>query len=221
MRFCDFFVDYKIRLKDIKRLIPFTQLPLYRKIAVVILFIIGVIGLIAVVANLRIISILVFCILFVLIAIFILIDSKKKNLEIMLSNHYAPYSETRMSMMKELLNKYNIEISDAKSIDLLIEEAKKAQIQSDYLLPIIKPIKALGTIIVPIIVYAAKKIGDAATLDEMLPMVLQIITVIICVFAIIIAIVPILKEFTFRDYNKYNELMDDLSQIKLFYSKTN
>ena len=33
MRFCDFFISYKIGLKGIKNSIPFTQLPLYRKIA--------------------------------------------------------------------------------------------------------------------------------------------------------------------------------------------
>lgn len=221
MRFSDFFIDYKIRLKDIKSLIPFTQLPLYRKIAIVVLFIIAVTGLIAITTNHPCIAMLVFGILLLLSVVFILVDSKKTNLKIMLSEHYAPYSEARMEMMKELLNKYNIEINDTKTIDLLFEEAKKAQIQSNYLLPIIKPIKTLSTIIIPIIVYVAKKMGDLATIEEMLPVVLQIIVIIICAFSIIMAIISILKEFTFLDYNKYNELMDDLSQIKLFYSKTN
>lgn len=31
MRFCDFFISYKIGLKGIKNIIPYTQLPLYRK----------------------------------------------------------------------------------------------------------------------------------------------------------------------------------------------
>lgn len=38
MRFCDLFISYKIGLKDIKSTIPFTKLPLYRKIAVVAIF---------------------------------------------------------------------------------------------------------------------------------------------------------------------------------------
>lgn len=38
MRFCDLFISYKIGLKDIKSTIPFTKLPLYRKIFVIILF---------------------------------------------------------------------------------------------------------------------------------------------------------------------------------------
>lgn len=38
MRFCDLFISYKIGLKNIKSTIPFTKLPLYRKIFVIILF---------------------------------------------------------------------------------------------------------------------------------------------------------------------------------------
>lgn len=38
MRFCDLFISYKIGLKNIKSTIPFTKLPLYRKIIVIILF---------------------------------------------------------------------------------------------------------------------------------------------------------------------------------------
>lgn len=37
MRFCDLFISYKIGLKSIKSTIPFTKLPLYRKIFVIIL----------------------------------------------------------------------------------------------------------------------------------------------------------------------------------------
>ena len=38
MRFCDLFISYKIGLKGIKSTIPFTKLPLYRKIFVIIFF---------------------------------------------------------------------------------------------------------------------------------------------------------------------------------------
>ncbi len=37
MRFCDIFISYKIGLKNLKNTIPFTKLPLYRKIAVIAL----------------------------------------------------------------------------------------------------------------------------------------------------------------------------------------
>ena len=39
MRFCDFFIEYKTRLKEIPKYIPWVKLPLYRKIGIVALFI--------------------------------------------------------------------------------------------------------------------------------------------------------------------------------------
>lgn len=42
MRFSDLFISYKIGLKDIKSTIPFTELPLYRKIFIII-FLTGII----------------------------------------------------------------------------------------------------------------------------------------------------------------------------------
>ena len=44
MRFCDFFISYKIGLKGIKNIIPYTQLPLYRKLAIILIFIISLSG---------------------------------------------------------------------------------------------------------------------------------------------------------------------------------
>lgn len=39
MRFCDLFISYKIELKSIKSTIPFTKLPLYRKVFIIILLV--------------------------------------------------------------------------------------------------------------------------------------------------------------------------------------
>ena len=62
-------------------------------------------------------------------------------------------------MTVNVLNNYQISIHDFEALDLLIEEAKIAQIQCDYLAPLKKPLKTLAAIIVPIIVYVAEKIG--------------------------------------------------------------
>lgn len=219
MRFCDFFIEYKLGLKEIKNLIPFTKLPLYRKIAIVILFVIGVIGLIFCATQKLILAIVTFSIVIIILIIFSIINSTKKNLRNMLDNHYKLYSQKRMDMIISVLNIYDIKATDTNTIDLLISEAKTAQIQFDYLLPLKKPFKALGAIIIPIVIYAAQKIADAVTINEILNMSLQIIFVIICIFSIIIAIFPVIKDICYRDYNKYNELLYDLNQIKIFYSK--
>ncbi|MDW2797399.1 hypothetical protein RZO55_07395 [Clostridium boliviensis] len=219
MRFCDFFIEYKLGLKEIKNLIPFTKLPLYRKIAIVLLFVIGVIGLIFSVTHKIIWAFITYGIAILLFIIFFIIDSKKKNLRNMLDNHYKLYSQKRMNMIISVLNIYDIKSADTDTIDLLITEATNAQIQCDYLLPLKKPLKALGAIIIPIVIYAAQKIADAVTIEEVFNMSLQIIFIIICIFSIIIAITPIIKDLFYRDYNKYNELLYDLNQVKIFYSK--
>ena len=50
-------------------------------------------------------------------------------------------------------------------------------------------------------------------------MAIQIIIISILIFSLVISITPILKDICYRDYNKYDELIYDLRQIKLFYSK--
>lgn len=144
----------------------------------------------------------------------------KSNLELMFNEHYEPYSKKRMSMLIELLNKYRISIHDSELIDMLIEEAKLTQNQCDYIAPLKKPLKTLSAIIIPILAYTAQKIGDSATQDEMLFMAAQTITLILLVFSLILSLKSIVKDILYRDYNKYDELINDLRQIKVFYSKT-
>lgn len=163
MRFCDFFIEYKLGLSEIKNLIPFTKLPLHRKIAIVLTFVIGVIGLIFIVIQKPMWAFVTFGIAIILFIIFLIIDSEKKNLRNMLDNYYKPNSRKRMDMIISILNTYDIKVTDINTIDLLISEAKTSQIQCDYLLFLKKPFKALGGIIIPIVIYVAKKIADAVT----------------------------------------------------------
>lgn len=219
MRFCDFFISYKIGLKDIKSTIPFTKLPLYRKIAVIITFACTIISSLLLVLTLHTAALITLFIGIISLIIFLIIDSRKNNLEVMLNEHYSPYSKKRMDMVIKVLKKYNINIQNIDSLDLLIEEAQKAQIQSDYLLPLKKPIKILGAIIFPIVAYVAEKIGDSATQSEMITMSIQVIIIVILICSLIFSLTSIVKDILYHDYNKYNELISDLRQIKLFYAK--
>ena len=219
MRFCDLFISYKIGLKDIKSTIPFTKLPLYRKIFVTILFVLSIF-------KLTWIAYIPLALGVISFIVFLIIDSFKRNLQVMLNEHYSPYnehyspySEKRMQMTVKVLNTYQISIHDFEAIDLLIEEAKIAQIQCDYLAPLKKPLKTHAAIIVPIIVYVAEKIGDSTSQNEMIIMAAQIITIVLLIFSLIFSITPIVKDILYRDYNKYGELIYDLRQIKLFYAK--
>jgi len=215
MRFCDFFISYKIGLKGIKSSIPFTKLPLYRKIAVITTFATGLLIIILNLINQKTPALIVLILGILLLIIFLAIDSTKKNLDTMLQEHYLPYSQSRMNMVTNLLREYNV--YNNNSIDLLISEAQDAQLRCDYFAPLKKSLKALSAIIIPIVVYVAQKISDAATQSEMITMALYAIAIIILAFSFILSITPLLKELFYRDYNKYSELIYDLRQIKLFY----
>lgn len=216
MRFCDLFIEYQIGLKSIKSTIPFTQLPLHRKIAIILVFALAIFSSILFMFRLRIIGCIALAIEIIFIATFKVIDSRKKNLEHMLTKHYSPYSEKRMKMLFRILKKYGIDGNNSASIDLLIDEAQKAQVQCDYLAPLEKPFKTLSAIIFPIGIYVAKKIGDATTPDELLTIFIRLTIIILLVFALVLSISTVVKDICYRDYKKYDELIYDLRQVKLF-----
>ena len=216
MRFCDLFISYKIGLKSIKNTIPFTKLPLYRKIFVIILFASAIVSGILLIFNQTWVAYIPMVLGIISLIIFFIIDSQKRNLEEMLKQHYTPYSEKRMNMTINVLKDYNIDIKNPDSLDMLIEEAKLAQNQCDYIAPLKKPLKTLGAIIVPILAFVAQKIGTAATTNEMITMAAQVIVLIILTFSLIFSLIPIIKNILYRDYYKYNDLIYDLRQIKLF-----
>jgi hypothetical protein len=64
----------------------------------------------------------------------------------------------------------------------------------------------------------AQKIGDAATQNTMIMMAINVIIISIIIFSLLYAIIPIIKNLFYRDYNKYNDLIYDLRQIKIFYA---
>ncbi len=219
MRFSDLFISYKIGLKDIKSTIPFTKLPLYRKVFMIIFLTGTIISSILLIFMQNLFSFIPAGLSLISLIVFSIIDSRKSNLNVMLENHYIPYSERRMNMIIDVLKKYNINIENLDSLDMLIDEAKYAQIQCDFLSQFKKPFKTLGAIIIPIVVFVAKKISEAATETQMLNMAVLAIILILLIFSLIFSFVPIVRDLFYRDYNRYNEFIYDLRQIKLFYSK--
>lgn len=219
MRFIDLFISYKIGLKDIKSTIPFTELPLYRKI-IIIIFLTGfIISGILLIFKQNIFSFIPIGLSLISLIIFAIIDSKTSNLSYMLENHYIPYSEERMGMTIEVLKKYKIDIENVDSLDMLIMEAKYAQAKCDYLSQFKKTSKTLGAIIISIVVFVAKKISESATPTDILNMAALAIILILLIFSLIFSFAPIINDLFNRDYNKYTELIYDLRQVKLFYTK--
>ncbi|MCR2022096.1 hypothetical protein NSB04_20640, partial [Blautia pseudococcoides] len=201
MRFCDLFISYKIGLKGIKSTIPYTKLPLYRKIAVVLTFSLCLISLFILFLRCYIIALVVILLAIISPIIFLKIDSKTSNLEYMLKNHYSPYSYQRMRMVIHVLNEYNVDINNMDSIDMLISEAKIAQLQCDYFALLKKPLKTLGAIIIPIVAFVAQKLGDTTSQENILILALQSIIIISSIFSIILAFATIAKDILYHDYN--------------------
>lgn len=219
MRFSDLFISYKIGLKDIKSTIPFTELPLYRKIFIIIFLTGIIISGILLIFKQNIFSSIPIGLSLISLIIFAIIDSKKSNLSHMLENHYILYSKKRMDMTIEVLKKYKINIENVDSLDMLITEAKYAQAECDFLSQFEKPFKTLGAIIIPIVVFVARKISESATPTDILNMAALAIILILLIFSLIFSFLPIIKDLFYPDYNKYTELMYDLRQVKLFYTK--
>ena len=216
MRFCDFFIEYKLGLKEISKYITWPKLPLYKKICIIIMFIcLSAFITFSILQKDKLISLTtVFCVISLIV--FLILDSTPKKQSQMLREHYKPYSNTRINMVMKLLNNYNISQFDTERIDLLINQAKEAQIAMDPFFSIIKPFKALCTIIVPISAYVAQKVADKSSVESLVIASIDLICIIICIFVIFDALFPIIRNLLYRDYSKYDDLIYDLNQIKIF-----
>lgn len=218
MTFSIFFIEYKLERKKLKSLIPFKELPDYRKILFASMLIgiaITLIGL--VIKNEICLGIGIVEIFGTAIAAGIL-NSREKNLKPMLENHYKPYSNDRMKTITNLLSKYKIDTSDVNRIDLIIEEAKEKQKECDYFMLLKKPINALRVVIAPVLLFFAGKITLNMGVSEIFQATIISVILIISGYIIIFSLMDVLKDLIYREYNKYEELIFDLRQVKIFYS---
>ena len=222
MRFCDFFIEYKIGLKNIGDAIPWKDLPVYRKVFIITLFVVAALVLLFETAYILFQS-KIYLLLFgmiigvgsVILIVFSIIDSSEKNLKRMLYNHNSVYSYKRMNMLKLIFQKYGLDVTDSSTIDLLIKEAEKAQKKNSFTSPK-KGIKVLGAAIASIIVWVAQKIAEELPTEKLVVVALFVILIIACLIFIIYAFVPIFQDIVYRDNSKYNELIYDLRQLKIF-----
>lgn len=219
MRFCDLFLSYKLSLKNVKSSIPFTKLPLYRKMFVFIFLILSVLSVIFVGLNKKMLALMFLVFNVITFLVFFVIDSTKRNLNTMLNEHYKPYSKKRMDAVLEVLRQYDIDVNNTNSIDALINEAKIEQIKCDFISPIKKPVAILFSAIIPIVAYNANKIGEITSPNKLIEISLLFIVYILLAFSLFLMIFPLLKDIIYRDYNRYEDFICDLRQIKLFYSK--
>lgn len=224
MRFCDFFTEYKIGLKEIKKKSSWKESPCYMKISLIIIFICvllaALLSILILLFNVEIPKILFYILYGAVVVIFIiceLISSSLKNLKETLYNYSRIYSYNRMNMLKSIFQKYNLDISNSITIDLLIQEAKEAQIENDPFNIKNKPSKILQVAIIPIITYVATKIAETFTIDNLIYIALLAIIIIFCIIVFYIALFPVIKGIIYLDNSKYDNLIYDLRQLKIFY----
>ena len=138
----------------------------------------------------------------------------------MLNKYYKPYSRQRTSMIIKLLNDYNISEFDTDRISLLINQTKEAQIAHNPFSPIIDPIIKLIKGVSPIIISIISYIPQKTTSDRDLQFTIIELSILFCailgIYIMFAVLSPILKDLIYRDYSKYNSLIYDLNQIKIF-----
>ena len=216
LRFCDFFIEYKINVYSIKSTIPRRKLPRIRKIGITIAFIFLITILFFLIIKQFVITYIIFALFMLFLFIFIKIDSKKENMKLMLTEHYKPYSKMRQAALIELLRSYNLDYSDKEKLTWLIQEAEKAKNECDVFSTLKTPIKTLSAIIIPIITYVVTKVADIEDINTLIIGACYVIEIIICLFSIIISLSWIVKDLFQPDIRKYDDLIYDIRQLMLF-----
>lgn len=220
MRFCDLFVEYKIRLdelskdKDVKRVTPWWINVLYLLLVVVL-------------ADMLIFGLTnwweAFCVSLIVVIVLSIaipaIDSRvcmKERLE----TRCKPYSEKRMYMVIDLLMQYCVDITDEKVLNMLIQQAQQAQRDKDVIIAYNKRLKVfLGLIMAATGCLATEYIDG---LQKAVLMKIAIFILITTIFGFVLILVSdllidLVRRISYSDYDKYNDLIDDLRQIQIFY----
>lgn len=217
MRFCDLFDDYKNRLKEISSTIPFSQLPLYRKVFVIFNLIINVLGIVSLIFKRFAISWGVIVIDYIAITIFLIVDNRQKNQEILEKKFFQPYSEERIKMTVNILRRHGIDINDLDKIDRIISEAQIAQNKCDYYKRTKMFCKIFAGIILSILTITLQRVINSYDSYHAIICALIVIAVILIVFGIQLIITPAIKHLLNREFNRYEDFIYDLRQIGLFY----
>ena len=229
--FKNLFISYKIGLKNLGKPIPFHKNSLCMKILIIFSFICIIISIILSMF----IQYLFLTIFFAILGIILLIIYDNNTLNYRLEECFIPYSEKRRKMIIDILKKYKINTENLDSIDMLIEEAKFAQMESGIFEEFKIPFKRsrelifvlFGTIAGKItdkfkwsqIETFARKIMENFTDSQIMIVTILLIDLILLIFLFDFFNEYILKKIFYSDYYKYNEFIRDLREIKLFYIK--
>ena len=214
--FKNLFISYKIELKKLGKPIPFHKNSLCMKILILLIIIcFPVGGILAIfIQNLFLKSLAIFP---ALLGIILLIIYHYNTLNYRLEEYFIPYNKKRRDMIIDILKKYNINTENLDSIDMLIEEAKFAQMESDVFEEFKEPFKRYRGLIVFLLGTFSGKIMDNFTFTQIIIMAKLSIALILIIYSLDFFYGYIFKKIFYSDYYKYNEFIRDLREIKIFY----
>lgn len=216
MRFCDFFIEYKLKVLGISSYIKFRDMDKYKLVGLgnsIFSITIGVI--------LYLLSKSAYGYFYAISAIGMIITlalaGRKKEREKMLNCHYKPYSMKRMRAFLELLGDYGVDYNDEKKMNMLIEQADLAKERYSIIKGIKSPISAVSTyIVIPIIISVLNRLIENIELNQLLTQTIQWILVLFMIIGMGIAMVSMVKSMFRGDSGKYDDLKYDLQQMMIF-----
>lgn len=121
--FKDFLLDYRIERNKIYNSISIKQLPKYRIIFLILITIFGMLGIFFSFNSNNFALIFNFIIFLVLCLILYLIDQRPKNQKKLRENYFSHINQKKLTILKELLIKYNIDTDD--KINFIINRARE------------------------------------------------------------------------------------------------
>lgn len=155
-------------------------------------------------------------ILTIVLIIYIFFREKSKDF----NNHVKQIKYDRMELIMRVLKKYGVDITDTKTINLLISEAQIKR-DSNNLLQLKEALLFFGGIFTSMISYIMARAADSLNIKSVIIYGIIIILLLLMYYILFYLIKDFLKNIIMKKYNLCNDLISDLRLIMLFYSSDN
>lgn len=219
LRFCDFFIEYKLKVLSIDARVKFKDIAKYKWIGMAISIIAMIFGLVFIFIDSEYLGIFYVVSLTSLFVTFRLSERKKEQMY-MLTNYYKPYSQRRLQAFGALLKEYGIHYKDTDKLKMLIEQAELARNKYSVVKGIKSPISATCTyIIIPILLAVVNRFVADLELEVLLVQTVYWGMIVVMLLAMWLAMGSLIKSMFAGDAGKYEDLKDDIQQIMLFGDK--
>lgn len=216
MRFCDFFLEYKLEVLAISPYIKIRDMEKYKLVGLGISILAMIVGVILSLLD-RKMGGFFYLVAVISIVITLILAGRKKEKHRMLNEHYIPYSTRRMREFYKLLKKYGIDYNDEKKMNMLIEQVDLVKNRYCIIKGINSPTSAVCTyILIPVLITILNRFVDSIEINELLSQSIQWGLIVLMVFVMWIAMSSLIKSIFSGESTKYEDLKDDLQQMMIF-----